>query len=503
MPRPTTPPPAPSSVPQRSLTVRVVILLLGIITGCVSVYGYFRAQLRRAEMLDEAQKEVRDHGTVLEVALDACLRDRDLRDLNEVVQDLSRADRVLGVLVFDARNNPIESSESVADLRPYFTDLAAQSFRTRRPVGVLRTLDALHVYAYAFPLGDHPQDTHRGTAVLLRDLSYIDANIESTTLSTVLLGLALALTVAAGSWFVLRGSVLRPVASLVTAVERVSAGSLDETVPESETDEVGRLARAFNHMVVSLRSARAELDAQNEASRTLERRLRHAQRLALVGQMAANVAHQVGSPLNVILGRARYAVQQGPRSERDARHFQEIINGAEQISRVIEQLLSQARKARGTDDAVDLAMLARDTLRFVELEAERVGVATSLHAPDSLSVRGSREEFEQVLLNLCVNALQAQPRGGRLEISLAEVTEPHGARSLELIVDDAGPGVPRELREQIFEPFFTTKGTTEGTGLGLSICDELVRRLGGSVRIDDSPLGGARFVVRVPRGHGV
>lgn len=105
------------------------------------------------------------------------------------------------------------------------------------------------------------------------------------------------------------------------------------------------------------------------------------------------------------------------------------------------------------------------------------------------------------MLNLMINAIQAQPSGGAVEVRVrAAVSDEHGGA--ELSVDDAGPGVPEEARAKVFEAFFTTKAA-EGTGLGLSISDEMVRRHGGTIRVEDSPLGGARFVVRLPQtGHG-
>jgi two-component system NtrC family sensor kinase len=479
----------PDTPPRRgSLALRLAVTLLLPIAACLVAYGYANVRLRRAEMLDEAAREVRDHGTVLEVALDAILRDRRLADLNEITEDLARADRVLGVLVFDRDDRPVQSSRSVLRHQATFTALARRARVGRVSVATVRDLGGARLYAYAFPVGSSPTTEPRGAAVLLRDLSYIDANLRRSTVTLAWLVLALAVVVALAVSAALRAAVLGPVARLVAAAERVGAGRLDGHVAGEGGDEIGRLGRAFNRMVDSLRAARDALAAQNDATLALERRLRHAQRLALVGQMAANVAHQVGSPLNVVLGRARYALRQGGQQERDARHLREIISGAEQISRVIEQLLSHARRAQGPIEAVDVAAVARDTVRFLEVECERRRVRATVHASADAVIPWRRDELEQVLLNLCVNALQAQPDGGSLDVTVA----PREA-GVEVTVDDAGPGVPEADRDRIFEPFFTTKTDAAGTGLGLAICDELLRRGGGTIRVSTSPRGGARF----------
>jgi signal transduction histidine kinase len=481
-----------SSTPRRdSLALRLALWLLVPIAGCLLAWGYANVRLRRMEMIDEAAREVRDHGTVLEVALDAILRDRRLDDLNEITEDLSRADRVLGVMVFDGADVPVQSSRSVRSFVPDLAPLAGRARRHRAPVAELHDAHGVRLYAYAFPIGS-PGEEPRGAAVLLRDLSYIDGNLRRSTVALAWLVLALGAVVASVVSLVLRAAVLRPVARLVVAAERVGRGQLDGEAVHESNDEIGRLGRAFNQMVDSLREARDALAAQNEATLALERRLRHAQRLALIGQMAANVAHQIGSPLNVVLGRARYALRQGGQQERDARHLREIVAGAEQISRVIEQLLSQARRAQGPVEPLDVALVARDTLRFLEHECERRHVRAVVHAPEQFVVQGRRDAFEQVLLNLCVNALQAQPDGGVLEVTVVPCDD-----GVEVRVDDAGPGVPESHRTRIFEPFFTTKGPAQGSGLGLAICDELIRRAGGTIRVETSPLGGARFAFKL------
>ena len=249
-------------------------------------------------------------------------------------------------------------------------------------------------------------------------------------------------------------------------------------------------------MLRSLRATRSDLDAQHEAARSLERRLQHAQRLALIGQLSATVAHQVGSPLNVVLGRARYAIQQGVHEPRVERHLREIEAGAVQISQVIESLLTHARRVRGRTETIDLGDLAGATARFLEAECEAQGVRMSVDAADEVFVEGSRPELEQVMLNVMINAIQAQPEGGAIQVQVREAVSDEQATA-EFTVDDAGPGVPDEMRARVFEAFFTTKAA-EGTGLGLSISDEMVRHHGGTIRVEGSPLGGARFVVRLP-----
>jgi signal transduction histidine kinase len=478
------------------LTTRLLLVLLVPIATCFTVQGLVNLRLRRDAMLAEASREVRDHGTALQVSLDAFLRDHRLADMAQLTEDLSRADRILGVLVFDARGEPVEASRSVQQYRGAFRALAMDALEHHRPVGGLRALTpACTVYAYAFPIGTPA----RGTAVMLRRMGYVDDNLRAYARQLALVASTVTAVLALLTYLAVRAAVLRPVFDLLRGVERVAEGDLSARIDDgARRDELGRLATSFNRMTASLAAAREELERKNAANVALERRLRHAQRLALIGQLSATVAHQVGSPLNVVLGRARYALKQGGHDERTARHLEEIAAGAERISSVIEGLLSQARRVRGPAGSVDLGDLARETVRFLEAECERARVVASVRAEEGVVVGGNRDELEQVILNLAMNALQAQPGGGRLEIAVKRQRGPGGEPAAEVTVTDAGPGVPDALRERIFEAFFTTKPASEGTGLGLAICDELVRRRGGTLSVEDAPGQGACFRVSLP-----
>ncbi|MFO0562234.1 MAG: HAMP domain-containing sensor histidine kinase [Polyangiales bacterium] len=481
-----------------NLATRMVLSLLVPVLVCLGAYGVLNVRLRRVEMVDDARRELNDYSKVLSVALGAALRDRQIGDVAELVDDLSQADRVFGVVIFDDRDRVVRASQAVAgDVQRFLAvgraartgDSSVQSLVVgRRPV---------MVYGFALRVRDH--DEPSGSAVLLRDLSYVEQNIATAARRVALVGLALALSVVVAAWLGMRSSVLHPLALVLGAVERTGPESLEHKAPVVRNDEIGRLAIAFNSLLDSLRQAQRSLEERTQTLVAVERRLHHAQRLAVVGQLAANLAHKVGSPLNVILGRARYALQHGGQSERDQRHLREIIAGAENISAVIEQLLAHARKGRGPLADVRLDEVAQSVARFLEIEAAKRGVTVTVDAPVAVTVQASREEIEQVVLNLMMNALQAQPSGGRVALT---VTAPSGAAMpAQIVVDDAGPGLGDGDPARVFEPFYTTKPASEGTGLGLTICDEIARRLGGSITAEASEMGGARFVVNLPHAH--
>lgn len=491
--------PPRSLLPSRSLTARVLVLLLVPIVVLLTLHGRVRLEQRRTEMHAGALRSMRNLGNVVGASLSAILRDRRLDELQELTDDLSGAEQLHGVLVYDANGAIVRRSRTVAGMEAAMAPVARRVLGGAAPA--TRSItgpSGSEMLVYAVALRPDPAGPVRGAAVIVRDLRPMELRLADFSREVTFVGVALGVVLTAITLLGLRNSVIRPIGVLVQHAERVAGGSLDEVVRTDRRDEVGRLATAFDEMLRSLRAARSDLEAQHEAARSLERRLQHAQRLALIGQLSASVAHQVGSPLNVVLGRARYALQQGVQEPRVERHLKEIEAGAVQISSVIESLLSHARRVRGRTEAVGLNELARATVRFLEAECEAQGVRVEVEAgEEEVFVEGSRPELEQVLLNLVINAIQAQPDGGTIRVRV-RATEREGHPTGELVVDDAGPGVPETQRAKVFEAFFTTKAA-EGTGLGLSISDEMVRRHGGVVHVEGSPLGGARFVVQLPR----
>jgi signal transduction histidine kinase len=170
------------------------------------------------------------------------------------------------------------------------------------------------------------------------------------------------------------------------------------------------------------------------------------------------------------------------------------------VARIVERLLAVARPAKDRIVAVDLADVVREVTTFLapDLRVRRVELR-ALVAEALPPITTTRDRMIQVVMNLCVNAIQAQPQGGTLLISLArDGGEAEAAPRLRLEVADAGPGIPEAERARIFEPFYTTKEDRGGTGLGLPIVADVMRELGGKIEVEDAPAGGALFRVLFP-----
>jgi two-component system NtrC family sensor kinase len=340
------------------------------------------------------------------------------------------------------------------------------------------------------------------------------AFIRGTRLRTGLTTLALAGMAAAvvmGLTFVLIG---RPVRLLRAKTRRIASGDLTGALGLPQQDEIGDLARDIDQMCTDLASARQRAEDESRARVQALEQLRHADRLASVGTFASGIAHEMGTPLGVVLARARLIEEDGGLPKGTTGSAKIIAEQVERMSRIIRQLLEFARSgpkpsADGLEPApqpVDVRALTRASAALLQPLAQKKQVKLVIDEGGPLLVRGQPGLLQQVLLNLLMNAMQAMDRSGEVNISSAttDAAPPAGVeaqpgRYVRLRVDDQGPGIPPESLPRVFEPFFTTKPVGEGTGLGLSVTWGIVREFGGWIEVSRAPGAGARFDVFLPR----
>jgi len=251
-------------------------------------------------------------------------------------------------------------------------------------------------------------------------------------------------------------------------------------------DEVGTLIRAFSTMAENLRRSREDIERLH--AQDLER----AQQLATVGELASGVAHEIRNPLTGVRGALELALRGLPQVEPSRPLLEEAQQQLSRIETATSQLLRYARPAEPREVVVDANLLIERATHVVTPQATNTGVTLRAEpAPTSLLVRADPEMIVQVLVNLMLNGMDAMGTGGTLTVWVAR-----HAPDVWIGVGDTGPGVSPEARASIFRPFFTTKH--HGTGLGLSISQQIVARHGGTLRLEDTPGGGATFVVALP-----
>jgi two-component system sensor histidine kinase HydH len=228
----------------------------------------------------------------------------------------------------------------------------------------------------------------------------------------------------------------------------------------------------------------------------LEAQIRRSEKLAAIGKLAAAVAHEIRNPLSSIRGFAQFLGHLLRDRPRDHEYAAVMVKEVDRINRVVTDLLTFARPQEIEPAPVDLNALVGHVRRLVEGDAGNGGVTVDLQLPEALpQVVLDGGQITQVLLNLCLNALQAMDGGGTLSIGAGA----DGRGGLDLWVTDDGPGIPPSHQARIFDPFFTTRD--KGTGLGLAIVQKIVENHHGGIRIESPPPGserGCRFTVSIP-----
>ncbi len=293
----------------------------------------------------------------------------------------------------------------------------------------------------------------------------------------------------------------RPVSQLAAKARRVGTGDLAGPLKLKQRDELGELATEINLMCDRLSDERLAREQATD-------QLRHADRLTTVGKLASGIAHELGTPLNVVSGRARL-IRDGEVDGTEAIDSARIVaEQADRMTAMIRQLLDFARPRAPQKAPVNITTLAARVTELVATIAKtaQVELVPPPHDND-LRIEADDGQLNQVLINLVVNAIQATPKGGAVRMKAARVqhsappyVESNDKEWLTLQISDNGIGMDDETRKRIFEPFFTTKQVGDGTGLGLSVTWGIVREHGGWIDVESAPGKGATFTVYLPVG---
>lgn len=331
----------------------------------------------------------------------------------------------------------------------------------------------------------------------------------------------------------------RPVKRLLTAVESVSRGTMTSVVPVEEQDELGELAGTFNDMVRKIREATYDnaqltesLRAANdnlqlkvseataevvEKNRTLahtnellsaaQRDAARAQRLSAIGQVAATVAHKIGTPLTALFGHIQLMAEDPTLSTASRQRLQTVVVQIERTSKIIQDMLLYARRPEPVRSPLDLNACVKECLALFQPEFDRRKITLVTEWSQQVEkIEADAQQLQEVFNNLIENALDAMPGGGKLVVRVSPHTaleHPNHRTMTEVEFIDTGCGMDAEQSAQIFQPFFTTKKAGRGTGLGLAIAMETVRAHGGQINVESELGNGSRFTIVLPTDGGV
>ena len=336
---------------------------------------------------------------------------------------------------------------------------------------------------------------------------------------------------AATFWFALSGILLvtllvdqaawrliyRRLAGVRETMQRAATGQLKARVPIDGLDEIGVISRGLNDILQGLERLNDSLDVRVEAATEVFRQkneeiadthhemamlseeLARAGRLAALGQAAANMAHQIGTPLNLISTYVQLLIQSTPPEADSIGRLRAIQDQVAKVTAVVRAALDSSRAPAIPHERADLSVLVRRVCQMAGPMLEDAGVQIEVLTPDqSVELVTDPVQFELALLNLITNSIDAMASGGTLTVRLEPVND-----RLRLAIEDTGGGIPPELLAHIFDPWVTTKPQGKGSGLGLSIARQVIASHGGTIRVDNRPGKGAMFTIDLPAAPGI
>jgi signal transduction histidine kinase len=488
----------------RARLLLLLALMLGITLG-VQYYFNLRAVRSNAHMIVEQEQAIM---TGVALGIKSLTSEK---YLDEIIGNLrepllnDKSGRVKNILVLDDDGNVQDSI--VPEYNPKKLDNGTTEFYQFKnmPLPPLRsavrltdeheelpswippsgTVDFAEAGAFYFPV--ETDKGRRFIIVVLGPANTLTNLLERQTSRAALYTLLLLLvTTLVTGFFVWRFT--RPIKELSNAALKVAAGNLDVQVPANRTDEMGTLAVAFNEMTEKLNRAR-ELEAQ----------LHQAEKGAVVGRLAAAIAHEIRNPLNYINLtldhlRSSFAPADEKKRETFARLTDQLKTEVARINRHITDFLKYSRPTKLELQDVNIRVEAEDALRIIEARAEESGISTKVVQDGDLpTVLGDRESLRSVLTNLVINAVESiDGEGGAVSIKLSHPVQ----NFVKVEVSDTGCGIAAEDIAKIFEPYFSTKDT--GTGLGLAIVKKAIDDHGGTISVASQKGTGTTFTITLP-----
>jgi two-component system NtrC family sensor kinase len=347
-----------------------------------------------------------------------------------------------------------------------------------------------------------------GVVALCESFAAQDAYVHKTVTDTVITTATLAAVLALLSGILGLWLVGKPVAALSQKARRIGAGDFSEPLRLRRKDELSALGEDMNAMCEQLASAASRIAKETARRMAAVDHLRHADRLTTVGKLASGLAHELGTPLNVIEARADM-IASGETSPEESRDYARVIRDAsERMTRLIRRLLDFARPRIATPAPHPVFELVLKTVEMLTPLASRkqVRLLAGEQLP-GICAFIDPDQLQQVLINLVVNAIQAMDHAGNVELNVAcaraQPPGDHGGAEAEFVridVRDEGVGIQEEHVAHIFEPFFTTKDVGSGTGLGLAVAYGIVRDHGGWIEVETEPGRGSVFRVFLRKG---
>jgi signal transduction histidine kinase len=480
------------------LRLRLFFVLIVPLILLVGLYAVVRIREEEGQLLAAEQRNASVTARAIQIAVENALRDRQLADIRRLLSELvNRQEQIDRIRIYDKSLAATLESEPGAVGGPVAAERLQRVMSQGRSEVVAEEAGNADNFSYVMPLRGRRGEMIGALEVLFSSPGAREKRERATRDAVIRLSL-LALGLAALTTIVLSRQVLRPLSRLTRSIRAFGEGQPRPPLPVNRRDEVGEVAEAFNRMAEQLQAAQQRILLESDRAVDLEQQLRRAETLAVAGKLTSGIAHEVGTPLNIISGRAEILLRSLPVDDPGRPDLEVIVAQTDRISAIIRSLLDTVRQQKPEIQPVAIPVLLERVVPLMEHMARRRGVSiASAAAPPLPDIAADPNQVQQVLINLIVNALEATPRGGRIGIETWACPN-DGRPGVAVAVSDTGSGIPADAIGHVFEPFFTTKPQGQGTGLGLPICRDILREHGGTLAVQSREGHGTTFTAWLP-----
>lgn len=474
-----------------SLRYKFILLTTLAIVVFMSIIGYLAVAREKSILYSEVEKEGRLLGETLAIPIIndliyerlGLVEEGGLID-NYILEIFNRKDVDLFYIAILDEEGKVISHNNIAEYGKVYADpLTTNTLKADRttiqriPAGEHQALD------FGVPLSIGKK--RWGSLKFSISLEKVEREILATVKKIIILTMVLLVTGFAIILLLTR-RFIGPITQLANTMEKARGDYLDIRVEVKGHDELAVLGERFNSMIERIRRANEELKKTHE-------KLVQSEKLASIGILAAGVAHQINNPLGGIFNCLQMLQQHGGNPPLREKYLELVTEGFDRIETTVSKLLWMSRKGEHAPEDMNIRNSVDGVYSFLEYKMKKAKIAFKNEVAADLRFTFDVHDFQQLLLNLFINAIHAMNNGGTLEI---KGYRKDSAVSIEVI--DNGCGIEQENIGKIFDPFFTTKPTGEGTGLGLWLTYEIIRNYRGEISVESETGKGSRFIIRFP-----
>jgi len=461
-------------------------------------YGLYHLSIEKRDLTRVISLQTKLLGKSLQIAVENAMRDKQLADITELLKELEQIEPALKVRIYD------ENGKAFPDA---IGNSYASDFQERLHAALKDDEDDQFFYpeenpeyiTLLLPL-QNTQGERLGVLVFVRALHEMRRDLDVTRRNLAISTIAFIVIAAPLCTLICLIYIGWPLQRLTDGMKQIRDGNFSPLPLIKHQDEIGVLLKTFNTMAAELANARQKLKEEAQSRRQVQAALQEADKLITIGQLSAGLAHEIGSPLQILKGRADYLLLCADQPEEIIRHARILASQTERITRIVQQLLEFTRRRPPHFTCIDLRDPVNAVLKLLKYEAHKKQVELRYEAATDLPpILADSDGIQQIVLNLITNALAATGAGGRIVVAV----EPYPAHSktaeaIQLTVRDDGCGMSEETLKHLFDPFFTTRQEQGGVGLGLAVARGIVTAHRGSIKAESAPGQGSVFTIILP-----